>query len=128
MIVPVVAFRFVFPFRLVSGRGSLVHARFFSLHNQSMTNKGGRPTTERGRALASKERALAHLRWYQLRILRKEYRPVADFEATLGSHVSMIRDRLFRMPDHLPELTGTQREAVRRAIRETLEACSRAEL
>ncbi len=46
------------------------------------------------------------MRWYQLRILRKEYRPVADFEATLARVLSMVRDRMLSLPDHLPELTG----------------------
>ncbi len=93
-----------------------------------MPKKQGRPSSARSRAAASKERALAHMRWYQLRILRKEYRPVADFESTLARMLSMIRDRMLSLPDHLPELTGPQREAVRREIRATLEACSRADL
>jgi hypothetical protein len=83
---------------------------------------------EQARADASKARALAHLRWHQLRILRKEYKSVADFEATLARVLSTIRDRMLALPDHLRELAPEQREAVRREIARMLEACSRAEL
>ena len=77
--------------------------------------------------MASKERALAFLRWHQLRILRKEYRKVEDFEATLARVLGMLRDRMLALPDRL-ELTPAEREAVRREIAATLEACSHAEL
>jgi hypothetical protein len=88
----------------------------------------GRPTTERGRAAASKERALALLRWHQLRVLRREYKSVSAFEATLARMLSMIRDRMLALPDRVPDLSTAQRQALRREIAETLEACSRAEL
>ena len=88
----------------------------------------GRPTSERGRAQASKERALALLRWHQLREKRKELRPVADFELTMATMLAMLRDRLLALPDRLPELTPPQRDSLRREIAQTLEACSNAEL
>jgi hypothetical protein len=70
---------------------------------------------------------LAFVRWHQLRVLRKEYKRVADFEITLSRVLSMIRDRMLSLPDHM-DLTPQQREALRRRIAETLEACSKAEL
>jgi hypothetical protein len=93
-----------------------------------MSEKTGRPTSERGRAMASKERALAHLRWLQVREKRKELKPVADFEITMARVLSMIRDRMLSLPDHLRDLTPGQREALRNEIAETLTACSNAEL
>ena len=92
-----------------------------------MTSKGGRPSTEQGRAEASKARALAHVRWHQLRVLRKEYKRVSDFEVTMARTLAMIRDRMLSLPDHM-DLTSAQRETLRRRIAETLEACSKAEL
>jgi hypothetical protein len=91
-------------------------------------NKGGRPTSERGHAMASKERALAHLRWLQVREKRKELKRVVDFEVTLARILSMIRDRMLSLPDHLQDLTESQRAALRVKIADTLRDCSNAEL
>jgi hypothetical protein len=93
-----------------------------------MAEKRGRPSTARSRAAASKERALAFLRWHQLRERRKELRPVRDFEATLARALSMIRDRMLALPDRVTELTPAQRDALRREISATLDACSNANL
>jgi hypothetical protein len=93
-----------------------------------MAEKRGRPSTERSRAAASKERALAHLRWLQVREKRKELKRVVDFEATLARVLAMIRDRLLSLPDRLPELSLPQRESMHRDIAETLEACSRVDI
>ena len=87
----------------------------------------GRPTSERGRAMASKP-ALAHLRWLQVREKRKELKRVADFEITLARVLSAIRDRMLALPDHLQDLTAAQRETLRKEIARTLEACANAEL
>ncbi len=78
--------------------------------------------------MASKERALAHLRWLQVREKRKELKRVADFEITLARVLSMIRDRMLSLPDHLQDLTETQRQTLRVKIGETLRDCSNAEL
>ena len=93
-----------------------------------MPEKRGRPSTERSRAAASKERALAHLRWLQVREKRKELRPVRDFDATLARVLAMIRDRMLALPDRVADLTDAQRNALRREIAETLIACSNADL
>jgi hypothetical protein len=93
-----------------------------------MSEKIGRPSTDRSRAAASKERALAHLRWLQVREKRKELKRVADFEITLARVLSMIRDRMLALPDHLRDLTPPQRETLRKEIGETLTACSNVEL
>jgi hypothetical protein len=87
----------------------------------------GRPSSDRGRAAASKERALAHLRWGQLRVLRREWKPVSDFEATLAQVLAMLRDRFMALPDHM-DMTPQQREMLRQRIAETLQACSEAEV
>ena len=84
-------------------------------------------STERSRAETSKAKALALLRWHQLRILRREYKPVAAFEVTVAAMLAMIRDRLLSVPDHL-NLTPEQRNELRRELAATLEACSKAEL
>ena len=84
-------------------------------------------TTEQAKAEASKARALAHLRWHQLRVLRREFKPVGDFEATLARVLAMIRDRMLALPDRM-NLTAEQRQELRREIAETLTACSKAEL
>ena len=84
-----------------------------------MPSKGGRPTSERGKALASKERALAHLRWHQLRILRREYKPVADFETTVTA--------MLALPDRL-NLTAEQRNELRKELAAMLQACAKTEL
>jgi hypothetical protein len=94
----------------------------------SEPQKIGRPSTERSRAAASKERALAHLRWLQVREKRKELKPVADFEVTMARVLSMIRDRMLSLPDHLRDLTAGQRETLRKEIADTLTACSNVEL
>ena len=78
--------------------------------------------------MASKERALAHLRWLQVREKRKELKRVADFEITLARILSMIRDRMLSLPDHLQDLTESQRQTLRVKIGETLRDCSNAEL
>ncbi len=78
--------------------------------------------------MASKERALAHLRWLQVREKRKELKRVGDFEITLARILSMIRDRMLSLPDHLQDLTETQRATLRVKIGETLRDCSNAEL
>lgn len=93
-----------------------------------MPEKRGRPSTERSRAAASKERALAHLRWLQVREKRKELRPVRDFEATFARALAMIRDRMLALPDRVADLTDTQRNALRREIADTLIACTNADL
>ena len=84
-------------------------------------------TTEQAKAETSKARALAFLRWHQLRVLRREYRQVVDFETTLSRILSMIRDRLLATPDRL-NLTPEQRNELRKELAATLEACSKAEL
>ena len=84
--------------------------------------------TARGRAEASRVRAIAHLRWLQVREKRKELRPVKDFEATMARMLAMLRDRFMAVADRLPELTPAQRDAVRREISATLDACSHADL
>ncbi len=60
--------------------------------------------------------------------MRGELKPVADFEITLARVLSMIRDRMLSLPDHLPDLTESQRAALRVKIGETLRDCSNAEL
>jgi hypothetical protein len=95
--------------------------------NHNMPGRG-RPTSERGRAEASKERALAHLRWLQVREKRRELIRMADAEATLGRVLAMVRDRMLSLPDHISQLTSIDRETLRRAIAKTLEECADAEL
>jgi len=92
-----------------------------------MAEKRGRPSTDRSRAAASKERALAHLRWLQVREKRRELKRVVDFEVTLARSLATIRDRMLSLPDHL-DLLPARRETVRREIADTLRACSDAEL
>jgi hypothetical protein len=79
------------------------------------SKKTGRPLTQRGKAETSKAKALALLRWHQLRVLRREYRRVADFEVTLTRALAMVRDRLLGVPDRL-DLTPAQRQTLRREI------------
>jgi hypothetical protein len=93
-----------------------------------MPEKRGRPSTERSRAAASKERALAHLRWLQVREKRKELKRTIDVEATIARMLAMIRDRMLGLPDGVPELSESQREVLRREISQTLTACSNADL
>jgi hypothetical protein len=62
-----------------------------------------------------------------VRQLRREWKPVSDFEATLAQVLGMIRDRFMALPDHM-DMTPQQREVLRRRIAETLEACAGAEL
>ena len=90
--------------------------------------KRGRPSTDRSRAAASKERALAHLRWLQVREKRKELKRAVDVEVTIARILAMIRDRMLSLPDHMQELSDSQREALRREIANTLTACSNADL
>jgi len=90
--------------------------------------KVGRPSTPRSRAAASRERALAHLRWLQVRQMRRELVRRVDVEATISRMLGMIRDRMLALPDHMPELGHAAREALRKRIAATLEACSKAEL
>ncbi|MGA7238573.1 MAG: hypothetical protein WBY44_23025 [Bryobacteraceae bacterium] len=93
-----------------------------------MPEKKGRPSTDRSRAAASKERALAHLRWLQVREKRRELKRVVDFEVTLARVLGMIRDRMLALPDRLQDLTPRQRDTLRDEIAVTLRACSDAEL
>jgi hypothetical protein len=92
----------------------------------SESKKLGRPSSARSRAAANKERALAFKHWLTLRKMRGELKPVADFEITLARVLSMIRDRMLSLPDHLPDLTETQRQTLRVKIGETLRDCSNA--
>ena len=96
--------------------------------NPAAKKKPGRPSEGRSKAEASKERALATLRWLQVREKRKELKPVVDFEVTLARALAMIRDRMLSLPDHQLSLTVLQRQELRKAITETLEACSHADL
>jgi hypothetical protein len=71
---------------------------------------------------------MAMLRWMQVRTMRREWKRVVDFEATVARMLSMIRDRLLAVPDRMQELSPGQREALRREIASALEDCSHAEL
>jgi hypothetical protein len=71
-------------------------------------------------------RALALLRWYQVREKRREWNRVVD--ATLAAALSVIRDRLLAIPTRLSDLTPQQRETLQREIADALEAWSRAEV
>jgi hypothetical protein len=62
-----------------------------------LPEKRGRPTTDTGRAITAKERALAGLRLMQLREKRRDWRRAVD--AGMAAALALTRDRLLAIPD-----------------------------
>jgi hypothetical protein len=91
-----------------------------------MPEKRGRPATELGRAQASRVRALALLRWIQVREKRREWNRIVD--AGMAAALALTRDRLLAIPDRISTLTSEERQTLRNELTDALEAWSHAEL